>query len=47
MEEKFEIDINVIIELYKKRVGELENENILLQAQILRLKEELNKIQGE
>lgn len=34
-----EINARIIIDLYKKRIADLEHENILLQAQIIQMQE--------
>ena len=44
---KVELEINLVLDLYKKRVEKLEHENILLQAQILKLQQEKKNMQQE
>ena len=44
---KVELEINLVLDLYKKRVAELEHENILLQAQIWKLQQEKKNMQQE
>ena len=39
-----ELDINKVLELYNKKVAELEHENILLKVQLAQLEEKLNEL---
>lgn len=41
-----DLNIKVIIQLYKEEIARLQNENILLKAQILQIQEEQTNIQG-
>ena len=37
-----QLDINVVIQIYKEEIGRLQNENLLLKAQILQMNKEKN-----
>lgn len=49
MENKIEVDINVVLEMYKKKLSIVEHENILLNARLLQLqlKNEESKLEDK
>lgn len=36
-----ELDIKLVLELYKEEIAKLQNENILLKAEVIQLREKL------
>lgn len=36
-----ELDIKLVLQLYKEEIAELQNENILLKAEVIQLREKL------
>ena len=42
-----ELDINKVLELYNKKLAELEHENILLKAQLEQLQEQIKIKEGD
>lgn len=36
-----ELDIKIVLELYKEEIAKLQNENILLKAEVIQLREKL------
>lgn len=47
MENKFEVDINIVLEMYKKKLSIVEHENVLLQAKLLQLQLKNEESQSE
>lgn len=47
MENKFEVDINVVLEMYKKKLSIVEHENILLNARLLQMELKASELKTE
>ena len=40
-----ELDIKLVLQLYKEEIAKLQNENILLKAEVIQLREKLKAVE--
>lgn len=40
-----ELDIKIVLQLYKEEIAKLQNENILLKAEVIQLREKLKAVE--
>ena len=40
-----DLDIKLVLQLYKEEIAELQNENILLKAEVIQLREKLKAVE--